>query len=74
MVPVMVSGNMAHPSVTPDAAEMARLKFGNLTGGAKGVGGLLNGILGGQAPADGKTKKQANPLGSILDQFKKKKQ
>ena len=26
VVPVIVSGNMAHPSVTPDAAEMAKLK------------------------------------------------
>jgi len=68
MVPVLVTGNMAHPTVTPDAAEMAKLKLGNLAG-AKGASGVLGGLLGGQA--DGKTKKPANPVGSILDQFKK---
>lgn len=74
MVPILVTGNMAHPTVTPDAAELAKLKLANLTGSKGAVGGLLNGILGGQTPADGKTKKPANPLGSILDQFTKKKQ
>lgn len=74
MVPVLITGNMAHPTVTPDTAEMAKLKLGNLGGGgAKGaVGGILGGLLGGQS-ADGKTKKQpANPVDSILNQFKKK--
>ncbi len=65
LVPVIVTGNLAHPVVTPDAAEFAKLKLHN-------AGGLLNGILGG-TPADGKTKAPADPLGSILDQFKKKK-
>jgi hypothetical protein len=64
---------MAHPIVTPDAAEFAKLKLSNLGGAKSAVGGVLNGILGG-TPADGKTKKPANPLGSILDQFNKKKQ
>lgn len=71
MVPVLVTGNMAHPNVAPDAEALAKLKLSNL--GGKGAGGLLGGILGGQQNAtDGKTKKPANPLGSILDQFKKK--
>ncbi len=78
VVPVIITGNLDHPVVTPDAAELAKLKLGNLgnLGGAKGVGGVLGGILGGQAqaPADGKTKKQSNPLGSLLDQLGKKKQ
>jgi uncharacterized protein involved in outer membrane biogenesis len=73
VVPVIVTGNMAHPIVTPDAAEFAKLKLSNLGGAKSAVGGVLNGILGG-TPADGKTKKPANPLGSILDQFNKKKQ
>jgi uncharacterized protein involved in outer membrane biogenesis len=72
MVPVLVTGNMAHPTVTLDAAEMAKLNLSNLRG-AKGAAGLLGGVLGGQQnPADAKTKKPANPVGSILDQFKKK--
>ncbi len=67
MVPVIVTGNMAHPNVTPDAAEMAKLKLSNLTGG-KGAAGLVNGILGG---ADAKTKKNSSPFGSILNQIPK---
>jgi uncharacterized protein involved in outer membrane biogenesis len=71
VVPVLVTGNMTHPNVTPDVAEMAKLKLSNL--GGKGVGGILGGLLGGQQPSpDGKAKKPANSLGSILDQFKKK--
>jgi len=70
MVPVIITGTMAHPNVEPDSAEMAKLKLGNI-GGKGAVGGVLGGLLGGQTP-DGKTKKQPNPVGSILDQFKKK--
>ena len=73
MVPVLITGNMAHPTVTPDAEELAKLKLTNLAGKSP-VGGLLNGILGGQSPADAKTKKPANPLGGLLDQLNKKKQ
>ena len=74
LVPLLVTGNLAHPVVTPDAAEMAKLRLNNL-GGAKGaIGGILGGLLGGQQPSpDGKTKKPVNPLGSLLDQFGKKK-
>jgi len=72
-VPLLITGNMAHPNVALDAAEMAKLKLNGLGGAAKGV---LGGLLGGQQPtsADGKAKKPANPLGSILDQLGKKKQ
>ncbi len=70
VVPVLITGNMAHPNVAPDAAEMAKLKLGNL-GGKGALGGVLGGLLGGQQTPDGKTKKPANPVGSILDQFKK---
>jgi AsmA protein len=68
VVPVLVTGNMAHPNVTPDTAEMAKLKLSNL--GGKGLGGALGGLLG-QNPADAKTKKSSNPLGGLLDQIKK---
>jgi hypothetical protein len=83
VIPVLLTGNMSHPTVTPDAAAMAKMKLTNLLPtaggllgqGGKGLGGVLGGILGGQqTPADAKAKPQpANPLGSILDQFKKKK-
>jgi uncharacterized protein involved in outer membrane biogenesis len=85
VVPVLVTGNLSHPTVTPDAAAMAKMKLGNLLPstagilgqGNKGIGGALGGILGGlQNSGDAKAKPQqpqANPLGSILDQFKKKK-
>ena len=71
MLPVLITGNMAHPTVTPDAEELAKLKLTNLAGKSP-VGGLLNGVLGGQSPADGKTKKPSNPLGGLLDQLNKK--
>ncbi len=70
MVPVLITGNMAHPNVAPDTAEMAKLKLSNAAGSKGAVGGILGGLLGGQTP-DGKTKKPSNPAGSILDQFKK---
>ena len=72
MVPVLITGNLAHPNVAPDTQEMAKLRLGNAGGSAKGaVGGVLGGLLGGQQTPDGKTKKPANPVGSILNQFKK---
>ncbi len=83
VVPVIVTGNMSHPIVTPDAEAIAKMKLGHLlpstTGIAgqagKGLGGVLGGLLGQQNSGDAKAKQQpqADPLGSILDQFKKKK-
>jgi len=56
VVPVLITGNMAHPNVAPDTAEMAKLKLSN---------------LGGQTQ-NGKPNKPANPINSILDQLKMK--
>ena len=68
-IPVLVKGTTSHMSFAPDVQAMAKMKLG-----AGGVGGLLNGILGGKATPDAKQKQQdANPINSILDQFKKKK-
>jgi len=74
VVPVLVTGNMAHPVVTPDAGAMAKMKLSNLlpsTGDpskfttGKGVGGILGGILGGQQQqqnsGDAKTQQQQQP-------------
>jgi hypothetical protein len=85
VVPVLVTGNMAHPIVTPDAGAKAKMKLSNLlpsTGDpskfttGKGIGGILGGILGGQQQQQQTQQQQQppeNPLNSILDQFKKKK-
>ena len=50
VIPVLVTGNMSHPVVTPDAAAMAKMKLSNLlptTGDpSKGAAGALGAILG----------------------------
>ena len=92
VIPVLVHGTMAHPSFSPDAQALAKMKLNNLLPsvsdpsklasgilGGKGTGGVLNGLLGGQAPAQqGKAQapQQNTPqdsINSILNQFGKKK-
>ena len=82
VLPVIVTGNMAHPSFSPDVEAMAKLRLKNGLNGVLGkqggaVGGILNGVLGGgQKPQQGQQQQQQqqqNPLNSIFDQFKKKK-
>ncbi len=85
VIPVVVTGTMAHPTFTPDMQALAKMKLGNLlpsvsdpskltsafTSG-KGVGGILNGVLGGQAPAQqGKAQPNAqqNPQDTINSLF-----
>jgi uncharacterized protein involved in outer membrane biogenesis len=79
VVPVLVTGNMAHPIVTPDAGAMAKMKLTNLLPSAgdpsklvsgKGIGGILGGILGGQQqqqqnPGDAKTKQEQQPADQL---------
>ena len=75
VVPVLVTGNMSHPTITPDAAAMAQMKLSKMLPTTGGLGGALGGILGGQqkpGSADAKQQPQ-NPLDSILNGFKKKK-
>jgi uncharacterized protein involved in outer membrane biogenesis len=89
VLPVIVTGTMAHPIFAPDVQAMAKMRLNNLlptTGnpasllGQKGAGGVLGGILGGNAPAQStnpqgqnKNQQQQNPLGSVLQQLNKKK-
>ncbi|MDQ2840758.1 MAG: AsmA family protein [Acidobacteriota bacterium] len=92
VIPVLVTGTMAHPTFTPDAQALAQMKLKNLLPsvsdpsrlasgvlGGKGAGGILNGLLGGQAPAKPGQQAQPNqqqnqnPINSILNQFGKKK-
>ncbi len=60
VIPVIVTGTMAHPAFAPDAAAMAKMKLNNLLPsvsdpsklasgimGGKGAGGIVNGLLGG---------------------------
>jgi hypothetical protein len=87
VLPIIVTGDMNHPAVAPDLAQIAKMKLNNLLPTA---GGLLNGkggndlgsavagLLGGQKQAQqaGQQNQQANPLGDALNQLladKKKK-
>ncbi|HEY3938879.1 MAG TPA: AsmA family protein [Bryobacteraceae bacterium] len=75
VLPVLVTGNMAHPIFAPDVQAMAKMKASGILGsvlGQKGAGGVLGGILGGAKGQSG-SQQQSNPVNSILDQFKKKK-
>ena len=64
VIPVLITGTMAHPTFTPDVQALAKMKLTNLLPtvgdpskllgsvvGKKGVGGVLGGLLGGQQPA-----------------------
>ncbi len=64
VIPVLVTGTMAHPTFTPDLQAMAKMKLSNLLPtaadpsklagsvlGNKGVGGVLGGLLGRQQAA-----------------------
>jgi uncharacterized protein involved in outer membrane biogenesis len=73
VIPVNVTGTMAHPIFTPDVQALAKMKMNNLLPsvtdpsrlasgilGARGggAGGIVNGLLGGAAPAQGAAKSQ----------------
>lgn len=64
VIPVIVTGTMAHPVFTPDAAALVKMKLNNLLPsvsdpsklasgilGGKGGGGIVNGLLGGGTQA-----------------------
>ena len=84
VLPVIITGNMNHPIVTPDVQQIAQMKLKNLLptaggllsgGGGNNLGGLVGGLLGGQPqpakpgqPAQ-QQNQQANPLGDALNQL-----
>ena len=88
VVPMIVTGTLAHPVFTPDAANLARMKLSSLVPTAAdpsklvgafgkngaGAAGALGALLGGDAakPAAGQQQKD-NPVNSLLQQFGKKK-
>jgi AsmA protein len=68
VLPVIVTGTMAHPAFQPDVQAIAKMKLGDPT---NVVQGALNGLLGGQNQKGGQ--KQQNPLGDLLKGLGKKK-
>ncbi|MBV8829157.1 MAG: AsmA family protein [Acidobacteriaceae bacterium] len=88
VVPVLVTGSLAHPAFAPDVEAMAKMKVNNLlpsvadpgklVGGALGKGGagqVVNGILGGGQQQSGQpaSKNTNDTINSILKGFGKKK-
>jgi uncharacterized protein involved in outer membrane biogenesis len=84
VLPVLVTGSMAHPLFAPDVQAMTKMKLSNLlpTSGDPSkatIGGILGGVLGGGQQQQQKgqpqqqQQQQQNPLNSIFDQLKKKK-
>ncbi len=89
VLPVIVTGTMDHPIFAPDAEGLAKMKLNNLLPtvsnpaklgsallGGKGASGIVNGLLGGKAPAAGQKSNAQTPqdsINSILNSFGKKK-
>lgn len=75
VLPVIVTGTMAHPVFAPDVQAMAKMKLNHLLPTAGDPSKLTNGILGSVLGGNqGKNQpQQQNPLNSILNQFGTKK-
>jgi AsmA protein len=81
VIPVLVTGSMAHPTFTPDVQALAKMKLSHLlpTSGdpTKGVSGILGSILGGatgqQSNSKDNQQQQQNPLNSLFNALGKKK-
>src|SRR5271165_2003660 len=85
VLPVLITGNMNHPLVSPDMAQIAQMKLKNLLPTAGGLlngkggndlGSVVGGLLGGQQQHGQQAgqpaqqqNQQANPLGDALDQL-----
>jgi len=80
VLPVIVSGTMSHPVVTPDVGKIAEMKLNNIVPGASGI---LGSLLGGKSQTQGQQagKPAAQPsqqqqlqdaLGGLLGGSKKK--
>jgi len=85
VLPVIITGNMNHPIVSPDIQQIAQMKLKNLLPTAGGLlngkggndlGGLVGGLLGGQQQQPAKPgqpaqqqNQPANPLGDALNQL-----
>jgi len=73
VLPVLVTGSMAHPVFTPDVQALAKMKINHLLPTAQNPGSLLNTLLGG-APSQqqGQKNQPPNPLNSLFKSFGKK--
>src|SRR5271165_6144390 len=85
VLPVLITGNMNHPLVSPDMAQIAQMKLKNLLPTAGGLlngkggndlGGVVGGLLGGQQQHGQQAgqpaqqqNQQANPLNDALNQL-----
>ncbi len=84
VLPIIVTGDMNHPSVAPDLAQIAKMKLNNLLPTAGGLlngkggsdlGSLVSGFLGGQKQTQQsgqqsqQQNQQANPLADALNQL-----
>jgi uncharacterized protein involved in outer membrane biogenesis len=74
-IPALVTGNMAHPKVTPDLQAIAKMNAGAVLGSVLGQkGGGLGGVLGGVlSNGQQQQKPGGNPLNSILQGLGQKK-
>lgn len=78
VLPVIVTGTMAHPVFAPDVQSIAKMKLSHLLPTAdnpsKMTGGLLGSVLGAALGQSGQQNKNQpkNPIGSILNQLTKK--
>jgi uncharacterized protein involved in outer membrane biogenesis len=78
VLPVIVSGTMAHPVFAPDVQSIAKMKLNHLLPTAANPGQLTNGVVGsvlggvlGKSPQQ--NKQPQNPINSLLNQLGKKK-
>src|SRR5271165_3612075 len=85
VLPVLITGNMNHPIVSPDIEQIAQMKLKNLLPTAGGLlngkggndlGGVVGGLLGGQQQKGQQAgqpaqqqNQQANPLNDALNQL-----
>ncbi|MBV8553400.1 MAG: AsmA family protein [Acidobacteriaceae bacterium] len=75
VLPVIVTGTMAHPVYTPDAEAIAKMKMNQLLPTADNPGSLVNTLLGGaKGKQSGQKNNQqpANPLDSLINSLGKK--
>jgi outer membrane lipoprotein SlyB len=80
VLPVIVTGTLAHPVLAPDVQQLAEMKLkhllpttGNPSQMTSGlVGSVLGGVLG-QKNQNQNQKQQQNPINSILNSLGKKK-
>src|SRR5579875_766201 len=74
VLPVLVTGSMAHPVFAPDVQALAKMKINHLLPTAQNPGSLLNTLLGGGTAGQqqGQKNQPQNPLNSLFKSFGKK--